>query len=78
LCRSKTASNFGIMHSNEYLPACIGHCGINLPRRAGLAAGAHSDGTPGMRLEYPSHYYAAFANGDGNPVEAVMFLRDPA
>jgi catechol 2,3-dioxygenase-like lactoylglutathione lyase family enzyme len=46
---------------------------------AALAAGAHSDGTPGMRLEYSTHYYAAFVRDwDGNRVEAVTFLRDPA
>jgi catechol 2,3-dioxygenase-like lactoylglutathione lyase family enzyme len=44
---------------------------------AGLAAGAHSDGVPGMRLEYSSHYYAAFVRDwDGNRVEAVTFLRE--
>jgi catechol 2,3-dioxygenase-like lactoylglutathione lyase family enzyme len=44
---------------------------------AGVAAGAHSDGAPGMRLEYSSHYYAAFVRDwDGNRVEAVTFLRD--
>ena len=45
---------------------------------AGVAAGAHSDGAPGMRLEYSTHYYAAFVRDwDGNRVEAVTFLRDP-
>jgi len=44
---------------------------------AAIAAGAHSDGMPGMRLEYSSHYYAAFVRDwDGNRVEAVTFLRD--
>ena len=44
---------------------------------AALAAGAHSDGAPGTRLEYSSHYYAAFVRDwDGNRVEAVTFLRD--
>jgi len=44
---------------------------------AGVAAGAHSDGVPGMRLEYSSHYYAAFVRDwDGNRVEAVTFLRN--
>ena len=34
---------------------------------AALAAGAHSDGAPGMRLEYSDHYYAAFIRDwDGN------------
>ncbi len=47
-----------------------------MPRE--LAAGAHSDGAPGMRLEYSTHYYAAFVRDwDGNRVEAVTFLRDP-
>jgi catechol 2,3-dioxygenase-like lactoylglutathione lyase family enzyme len=45
---------------------------------AALAAGAHSDGAPGMRQEYSTHYYAAFVRDwDGNRVEAVTFLRDP-
>jgi catechol 2,3-dioxygenase-like lactoylglutathione lyase family enzyme len=44
---------------------------------AAVAAGAHSDGAPGMRLEYSSHYYAAFVRDwDGNRIEAVTFLRD--
>jgi catechol 2,3-dioxygenase-like lactoylglutathione lyase family enzyme len=46
---------------------------------AALAAGAQSDGAPGMRLEYSSHYYAAFVRDwDGNRIEAVTFLRDAA
>jgi catechol 2,3-dioxygenase-like lactoylglutathione lyase family enzyme len=46
---------------------------------AAVAAGAHSDGAPGMRLEYSSHYYAAFIRDwDGNRIEAVTFLRDAA
>jgi catechol 2,3-dioxygenase-like lactoylglutathione lyase family enzyme len=44
---------------------------------AALAAGAHSDGAPGMRLEYSTHYYAAFVRDwDGNRIEAVTFLKD--
>ena len=44
---------------------------------AAVAAGAHSDGAPGMRLEYSSHYYAAFVRDwDGNRIEAVTFLKD--
>jgi catechol 2,3-dioxygenase-like lactoylglutathione lyase family enzyme len=46
---------------------------------AAIAAGAHSDGAPGMRHEYSPHYYAAFVRDwDGNRVEAVTFLRDAA
>jgi len=46
---------------------------------AALAAGAQSDGAPGTRLEYSSHYYAAFIRDwDGNRIEAVTFLRDAA
>jgi catechol 2,3-dioxygenase-like lactoylglutathione lyase family enzyme len=46
---------------------------------AALAEGAHSDGTPGVRPEYNSHYYAAFIRDwDGNRIEAVTFLRDAA
>jgi len=44
---------------------------------AALAAGAHSDGAPGMRHEYSPHYYAAFIRDwDGNRIEAVTFLKD--
>lgn len=44
---------------------------------AAVAAGAHSDGAPGMRQEYSPHYYAAFVRDwDGNRIEAVTFLRD--
>ena len=44
---------------------------------AALAVGAKSDGAPGMRPEYSSHYYAAFVRDwDGNRIEAVTFLRD--
>jgi catechol 2,3-dioxygenase-like lactoylglutathione lyase family enzyme len=46
---------------------------------AAVAAGAHSDGAPGMRHEYSPHYYAAFIRDwDGNRIEAVTFLRDAA
>jgi catechol 2,3-dioxygenase-like lactoylglutathione lyase family enzyme len=50
---------------------------VNAFHAAALAAGAHSNGAPGMRLEYSAHYYAAFVRDwDGNRVEAVTFLRD--
>ena len=46
---------------------------------AALAAGAKSDGAPGIRLDYSPHYYAAFVRDwDGNRIEAVTFLRDAA
>jgi catechol 2,3-dioxygenase-like lactoylglutathione lyase family enzyme len=46
---------------------------------AAIAAGAKSDGAPGIRKEYSSHYYAAFIRDfDGNRVEAVTFLKDAA
>jgi catechol 2,3-dioxygenase-like lactoylglutathione lyase family enzyme len=46
---------------------------------AALTAGAKSDGSPGTRPEYSSHYYAAFIRDlDGNRIEAVTFLRDAA
>lgn len=46
---------------------------------AAVAAGAKSDGAPGTRPEYSSHYYAAFIRDwDGNRIEAVTFLRDAA
>lgn len=39
---------------------------------AGLLAGGHSDGAPGLRPHYHPHYYAAFlADPAGNRVEAV-------
>jgi catechol 2,3-dioxygenase-like lactoylglutathione lyase family enzyme len=70
----------------EPLPADLGaHIALRAPtieavdafHAAALAAGAHSDGTPGMRHEYSPHYYAAFVRDwDGNRVEAVTFLRD--
>jgi catechol 2,3-dioxygenase-like lactoylglutathione lyase family enzyme len=44
---------------------------------AALVAGAKSDGAPGVRPEYSSHYYAAFIRDfDGNRIEAVTFLKD--
>jgi catechol 2,3-dioxygenase-like lactoylglutathione lyase family enzyme len=44
---------------------------------AALRAGGSSDGTPGLRAEYHSNYYAAFIRDpDGNRIEAVTFLRD--
>ena len=46
---------------------------------AALAAGAKSDGAPGMRTEYSPRYYAAFiCDFDGNRIEAVTFLRAPS
>lgn len=43
--------------------------------RAALAAGAASDGAPGLRPEYSAAYYAAFVrDADGNRVEAVTFI----
>ena len=52
-------------------------CSWVLVRHAALAAGAHSDGAPGMRHEYSPHYYAAFIRDwDGNRIEAVTFLKD--
>ena len=44
---------------------------------AALKAGGSSDGAPGLRPEYHTHYYAAFVRDpDGNRIEAVTFLRD--
>jgi catechol 2,3-dioxygenase-like lactoylglutathione lyase family enzyme len=46
---------------------------------AALNAGGTSDGAPGLRPEYYSHYYAAFIRDpDGNRIEAVTFLREGA
>ena len=40
--------------------------------RAALRAGARDNGPPGVRLEYHTHYYAAFVlDPDGHNVEAV-------
>ncbi len=44
---------------------------------AALAAGATSDGPPGLRPHYYAGYYAAFVrDADGNRIEAVTFLRE--
>ncbi|MGH6727479.1 MAG: VOC family protein [Pseudolabrys sp.] len=43
---------------------------------AALAAGATSDGAPGLRTQYHESYYAAFIRDpDGNRIEAVNFTR---
>jgi catechol 2,3-dioxygenase-like lactoylglutathione lyase family enzyme len=42
---------------------------------AAIAAGATSDGAPGVRSQYGDDYYAAFIRDpDGNRIEAVNFL----
>ena len=42
---------------------------------AALAAGATSDGAPGLRTDYAPGYYAAFVrDADGNRIEAVTFV----
>jgi len=42
---------------------------------AALAAGAISDGAPGLRAHYYGNYYAAFVRDpDGNKIEAVTFV----
>jgi catechol 2,3-dioxygenase-like lactoylglutathione lyase family enzyme len=44
---------------------------------AALAAGATSDGAPGLRPEYSDAYYAAFVRDlDGHRIEVVTFLDD--
>ena len=44
---------------------------------AALAAGATSDGAPGLRPRHGRGYYAAFIRDpDGNRIEAVTFLQD--
>ena len=44
---------------------------------AALAAGAESDGAPGLRPHDRVRYYAAFIRDlDGNRIEAVTFLSD--
>jgi catechol 2,3-dioxygenase-like lactoylglutathione lyase family enzyme len=43
---------------------------------AALAAGATSDGVPGLRPQHGEGYYAAFIRDpDGNRIEAVTFLK---
>lgn len=43
--------------------------------RAALANGGTSDGAPGVRAEYDSHYYAAFVRDpDGHKIEAFTLL----
>jgi catechol 2,3-dioxygenase-like lactoylglutathione lyase family enzyme len=50
----------------------------------GFHAAAHqtggtSDGAPGLRKEYHDNYYAAFIRDpDGNRIEAVTFVKEPA
>lgn len=42
---------------------------------AAIAAGATSNGVPGIRHEYAENYYAAFVfDPDGNNIEAVTFV----
>ena len=42
-----------------------------------LAAGAASDGVPGLRSAHGEGYYAAFIRDpDGNRIEAVTFIHD--
>ena len=41
--------------------------------RAGIGAGGKGNGSPGLRLDYGPHYYAAFLiDADGYRVEAVI------
>jgi catechol 2,3-dioxygenase-like lactoylglutathione lyase family enzyme len=47
--------------------------------RAGLSAGGHDDGPPGLRPHYHADYYAAFLlDPDGNRIEAVCHVRGEA
>lgn len=57
------------------------HIGFSAPDRAavdrfhkaGLKAGGHDNGAPGLRTDYSPTYYAAFlVDPDGNNVEAVF------
>jgi catechol 2,3-dioxygenase-like lactoylglutathione lyase family enzyme len=46
---------------------------------AALREGGTSDGAPGLRAQYHEGYYAAFVRDpDGNRIEAVTFVREPA
>ncbi|TAJ64161.1 VOC family protein [Brevundimonas sp.] len=46
---------------------------------AGVAAGGRDDGPPGLRPDYAPGYYAAFLRDpDGNKVEALCWVAQPA
>ena len=46
---------------------------------AALNEGGTSDGEPGLRAHYHEGYYAAFVRDpDGNRIEALTFVREPA
>jgi catechol 2,3-dioxygenase-like lactoylglutathione lyase family enzyme len=84
----KTYPEFWINARAQHTPLaedCGAHIALRAPdtqavdafHAAAVAAGAHSDGAPGMRHEYSPHYYAAFVRDwDGNRIEAVTFLKD--
>jgi len=82
----KTYPEFWLNLRRDMTPVPIGHgCHVCLRARstdivdafhaAALAAGATSDGAPGLRPQHGEGYYAAFIrDADGNRVEAVTFV----
>jgi catechol 2,3-dioxygenase-like lactoylglutathione lyase family enzyme len=50
---------------------------VHACHEAGIANGGISEGAPGIRAEYDSHYYAAFLRDpDGHKIEFVTFAAD--
>lgn len=48
------------------------HASVDAFYKAGLVAGGHDNGAPGLRPDYAPGYYAAFLlDPDGNNIEAV-------
>jgi catechol 2,3-dioxygenase-like lactoylglutathione lyase family enzyme len=87
--REERAIGYGLRDAGSYLTIRLGtasadaacHWAFRAPGRgavrafhdAGLAAGGHDDGAPGLRAHYHPNYYAAFLRDpDGNRVEAVF------
>jgi len=82
----KTYPEFWLNLRRDMTPVPIGHGGhvclrarstdiVDAFHAAALAAGATSDGAPGLRPQHGEGYYAAFIrDADGNRVEAVTFV----
>ncbi|HWG56297.1 MAG TPA: VOC family protein, partial [Gaiellaceae bacterium] len=73
-------NDFSLVGAGDRPPTRRLHVGFSAPSRehvdafwrAGTAAGARSDGAPGLRPQYRADYYGAFLlDPDGNSVEAV-------
>lgn len=53
------------------------HAAVDAFYKAGLEAGGHDNGAPGLRPDYGPGYYAAFLlDPDGNNVEAVCLNQE--